>query len=132
MVQLRPMSVDDVEAVAAVVSAASDDAERREGGQPEPPTEDQRRVMRAAMARFVERDSDGAWVAVRDGEVVGMAESIRRGAFWGLSMLFVHPSAQGQNVGLALLDAALRYAEGSDVRMILTSTDPRALRRYAL
>src|SRR4051812_19742323 len=106
MVDLRPMTLDDVEAVDAVVSAADEDAERREGGQPEPPTEEQRRMMRAGTARFVERDPDGAWVAVRDGEVVGMAEAIRRGPFWGLSMLFVHPSAQSQGAGRRLLERA--------------------------
>src|SRR4051812_31354706 len=103
IVKLRPMTLDDVEAVIAVVTAADEDAERREGGEPEPPTEDQQRSMRAGTARFVERDPDGAWVAVRDGEVIGMAEAIRRGTFWGLSMLFVHPSAQSQGAGRLLL-----------------------------
>jgi predicted GNAT family acetyltransferase len=83
------------------------------------------------MERFVERDPEGAWVAVEDDTVVGMAEAIRRGRFWGLSMLFVHPAHQSRGIGRRLLDRALTYAEGSRVRMIMTSPDPRALRRYS-
>jgi hypothetical protein len=47
-------------------------------------------------------------------------------------MLFVAPEQQSQGAGRRLLDAALEYAEGTDVRMILSSADPRALRRYSV
>ena len=83
-------------------------------------------------ARFVERDGPGAWVAISDGEVVGVAESVRRGSFWGLSMLFVHPAFQSRGVGRALLEAAMGYADGAAQRMIQSSPDPRAMRRYFL
>lgn len=133
MIEVRRMTTGDVDAVVAVVRAANEDAERRAGREPEVPTDEQREAFRKGMERFVGRDPDGAWVAVhRSDGVVGMAQSIRRGAFWGLSMLFVDPHMQSQGVGRRLLDAALTYAAGSRVRMILTSSDPRALRRYAL
>ena len=77
----------------------------------------------------------GPGVAVAGGqgdEVVGVAESIRRQDFWGLSMLFVHPDFQSRGVGGALLQAASGYADGARVRMIQSSPDPRAMRRYAL
>jgi hypothetical protein len=47
-------------------------------------------------------------------------------------MLFVDPTRQAQGLGRRLLDAALVSAAGAEVRMILSSSDPRALRRYAL
>jgi len=37
----------------------------------------------AGTVRSVERDPEGSFVAVRDGEVVGMAEAVRRGAVAG-------------------------------------------------
>ena len=83
-------------------------------------------------ARFVQRDGPGAWVAVSEGRVVGVAESVRRESFWGLSMLFVHPEFQSRGVGERLLEAAVGYAAGATQRMIQSSSDPRAMRRYFL
>lgn len=131
MTDVRRMAAADVDAVTGVVEAADEAADRAAGRTPEPRTPQRRAYFRAGMQRFVDRDPAGAWVAVDGGTVTGMAEAIRRESFWGLAMLFVHPDAQGQGVGRALLDAALQYAEGATVRMILTSDDPRALRRYS-
>ncbi|HVM19555.1 MAG TPA: GNAT family N-acetyltransferase [Egibacteraceae bacterium] len=131
-VTIRSMTVDDVEAVAAVVTAADRAADREAGREPEEHSEEQRAHFRRGMRRFVERDGAGAFVAEDDGTVVGMAEAIRRGTFWGLSMLFVHPDQQSKGLGRQLLDATLTYAEGATVRMIMSSPDPRAMRRYAL
>jgi GNAT superfamily N-acetyltransferase len=129
---VRPMAVEDVDAVMAVVNAANADQVAR-GVIPQPPprTAAQTAVNRRAHVRFVERDGPGAWVAIREGAVVGMAEAIRRDGFWGLSMLFVRPEDQSRGVGRALLEATLGYAEGADIRMIQSSPDPRAMRRYA-
>jgi len=128
---MRPMTHADVDAVIAVVRAADNAAERQAGREPEEVSDERRARSVRGMHRFVDRDPDGAWVAVVDGAVVGIAESIRRGDFWGLSMLFVHPDLQGRGVGRELMDAALGYAVGARVRMIMTSEDPRALRRYS-
>jgi GNAT superfamily N-acetyltransferase len=142
-IDVRPMGVADIEAVTAVVDAANAEADRRAGRRPQVPTDTQREFFRTGMRRFVERDPGGAWVAVdgadgadgdhgdHSGTVVGMAEAIRRGAFWGLSMLFVDPERQGQGIGRRLLEAAQTSASGATLRMILTSSDPRALRRYS-
>ena len=128
---VRPMAVDDIDGVVAVVDAADAAVERAAGRTPEEHTDEQRAFFRTGMERFIERDRRGAWVAVAGDRVVGMAEAVRRGAFWGLSMLFVDPEHQSAGVGRRLLDATLTYAEGADVRMIMTSQDPRALRRYS-
>jgi len=130
-IDVRPMATDDIDGVVAVVHAADAAAERAAGRTPEEHTDEQRAYFRTGMERFIERDHGGAWVALAGEQVVGMAEAIRRGPFWGLSMLFVDPEHQSAGVGRRLLDAALTYADGSDVRMIMTSQDPRALRRYS-
>jgi hypothetical protein len=89
-------------------------------------------ASRVGHSRFVQRDGPGAWVAVSEGRVVGVAESVRRECFWGLSMLFVHPEFQSRGVGGRLLSAAMGYAAGTTQRMIQSSPDPRAMRRYYL
>jgi GNAT superfamily N-acetyltransferase len=127
------MAVEDVEATMAVVEAA-DAALAEEGLLPPstPPGDAQLEASRVGHARFVERDGPGAWVAVSEGRVVGVAESVRRESFWGLSMLFVHPEFQSRGVGGRLLEAAMGYAAGATQRMIQSSPDPRAMRRYFL
>lgn len=132
MSDIRPMTTEDAEAVAAVATAAGEALRRNEGREPEPRDEEREAQFLVGMRRFVERDPAGAWVATDgDGGVIGMAEAIRRDGFWGLSMLFVHPDAQSNGLGLRLLDKTLEYAEGATVRMIMASPDPRALRRYS-
>jgi GNAT superfamily N-acetyltransferase len=125
------MTFDDVDAVNGVVEAADAAAERAKGRAPVEPSAERRAFVREATTRFVRRDQAGSWVADDSGAVVGMAEAVRRDGFWGLSMLFVHPDAQSRGIGRRLIDAALTCAEGAGVRMILTSLDPRALRRYS-
>ena len=126
------MNLGDVVGVRTVVEAAAEQFERRAGHQPQPRTDEQREYFLSGLRRFVELDPDGGWVAADGGSVVGMAASIRRGSFWGLSMLFVDPARQNQGLGRQLLDAVLASASGAGVRMILSSSDPRALRRYSL
>jgi GNAT superfamily N-acetyltransferase len=129
---VRPMAGEDVDAIMAVVNAANAEQVAQGVIPPTPPRNPaQTAAYRRAHVRFVERDGPGAWVAAREGSVVGMAEAIRREGFWGLSMLFVRPEDQSRGVGRALLEATLGYAEGADIRMIQSSPDPRAMRRYA-
>ena len=130
--RVRPMTRGDIKGAMTVIDAAS--ASEDGSNQPRtPPSPEQLAARHRAHGRFVERDPAGAWVAVSDDDqVLGVAESIRRGDFWGLSMLFIHPEFQSRGVGRQLLDAALGYAAGARRRMIQSSTDPRAMRRYAL
>lgn len=132
MIDVRPMTLGDVVGVARVVEAGGQQLERRAGREPRPRSDVQREYFLSGLRRFVERDPDGAWVAEDDGGVVGMVAAVRRGSFWGLSMLFVHPDWQSRGLGRRLLDAGLKCAAGAEVRMILSSADPRALRRYSL
>lgn len=129
---VRPMAVDDVDAVLAVVVEAETVLADEIDPPRTPPSDADLRARRLGHARFVERDGPGAWVAVSGERVVGVAESVRREDFWGLSMLFVHPGFQSRGVGRQLLGAALGHGAGTGRRMIQASSDPRALRRYFL
>ncbi len=127
------MAHQDVEAAMAVVAAA--DAAQTAGRHlpsRTPPSDAELKSIRAGHVRFVQRDGSGAWVAVSSGQVIGVAQSVRRESFWGLSMLFVHPAFQSRGVGGRLLEGALGYAGGATQRMIQSSSDPRAMRRYFL
>lgn len=125
------MALSDVTDAAMVVEAAAEQLERRAGGERQERTDEQRTRFLDGLRRFVERDPDGAWVAADDGSVVGMSTAIRRRSFWGLSMLFVDPAHQSRGLGRQLLEAAMESGRGAELRMILSSPDPRALRRYS-
>jgi GNAT superfamily N-acetyltransferase len=90
-----------------------------------------RRERRTAHLRDL--DPGGAWVAELDGEIVGIALALVREGLWGLSLFGVKPGFQGQGIGGPILAGAVAYAEEAGARagIILSSTDPRAMRRYA-
>jgi Acetyltransferase (GNAT) domain len=71
-------------------------------------------------------------VAERDGCPIGLAEAIRRERLWVLSMLAVDPAVQSAGAGRALLQRALGYGADGDAGLIISSSDPRALRLYGL
>jgi len=84
------------------------------------------------VAHLLETDPEGAWVAQNaDGRVVGVALALLREGLWGLSLFAVEPALQGNGIGRRLLDSALGYADGARGAIILSSTDPKAMRRYA-
>jgi GNAT superfamily N-acetyltransferase len=82
------------------------------------------------LSHVLDCDSRGCWVAEADGQVVGLAQALRRGGLWVLSVFGVAPGWQGKHFGVALLERALEYAEPSTRCLILSSLDPRAIRRY--
>jgi GNAT superfamily N-acetyltransferase len=127
--QIRPMTPDDVAAADRTAWSAlqvhipeafaiDDDVRARRG--------------RHRIAHLQRTDPGGAWVAEAGGEIAGVALALMREGVWGLSLLGVRPDLQSRGVGRRLLDAALTYAEGARGAIILSSTDPRAMRRYAL
>jgi GNAT superfamily N-acetyltransferase len=71
------------------------------------------------------------WVAVddADGSIAGYSRSIERGGMIELSELFVRPDRQSAGLGRQLIDLAFPAGRG-DVRVIVATTDVRALARY--
>jgi GNAT superfamily N-acetyltransferase len=86
----------------------------------------------ARIAHLLTTDPGGAWVVDDEsGRVAGAALAILREGVWGLSLLVVRPDLQARGLGRKLLDAALSYGDGARGHIILSSTDPKAMRRYA-
>lgn len=71
-------------------------------------------------------------MAEREGRLIGLAEAIRRERLWVLSMLAVDPRVQSAGTGPAPLERTLRYGAHGDAGLIISSSDPRALRLYSL
>ncbi len=132
--RIRPLTIGDVDTAERLtddVSYALDSATHRI----DRPPPSRRGATRSGLwsrrcAHLVEHDAGGCWIAEDDSGPLGIATSLRRESWWGLSSYFVLPDAQGTGVGKALLDAALRHAEGTDRAMICASHDPKAFRRY--
>jgi GNAT superfamily N-acetyltransferase len=127
--RVRQMEPADAEAVYAVSLAAFHDLDLRLGLRPPPAATGSGAALR--VGRIQRTDPGGAWVAERDGEVVGGALAIVREGVWGLSLLVVRPDAQSSGAGRELLARAYEYGNGARGRIVLASRDPRALRAYA-
>jgi GNAT superfamily N-acetyltransferase len=122
------MTADDVAAADAAAWVAM-----REQIPPEFAIDGEERAVRGRLrvAHLLATDPQGAWVAEDGGEVLGCALALVREDVWGLSLLAVRPERQAQGIGRELLARAVAYAEGRRGAIILSSTDPRAMRRYA-
>ena len=130
-VRIRPLEADDVEAVREVQTRAFDELDRAAGEPPYEMTDAAKQRQRWRVQHFLTHDPEGSWVATLDGQVVGTALALRRASYWGLSLLVVSPEHQSRGIGRLLLDASLAYADGVERAIILSSQDPRAMRRYA-
>ena len=127
---VRPLRPDEAQAAAECSYETFADLDRRSGQQPPPPTPELRARALRRVAHLQRIDPDGAWAAEVDGRLIGVALALRRQSLWFLSLLVVEPGRQGAGTGRRLLEAALRTADGADAGWILSSEDPRALRRY--
>lgn len=129
-VLVRPLLPADVADAAAVGWAALSplwpDASR--------PADDEVRVARsrARVAHLQRTDPGGAWVAERDGRIIGLALALIRDGVWGFSLFGVVPEEHGSGVGTKLFAPALAYGDGTRGGIILSSEHPAAMRRYAL
>jgi ribosomal protein S18 acetylase RimI-like enzyme len=122
---IRPMQPDDADPARVVADAALGVPERAE------PEEQRLARARGRISHVLGTDPGGAWVAELAGDVVGLSLALIREGIWGLSLFAVAPDLQGQGIGKKLLDRAVAY--GADARggIILSSEDPKAMRRYA-
>ena len=98
----------------------------------EPVSELDARRAEARQAHLLATDPRGAWVALDErGEVCAVALALLRERVWGLSLLAVRPDVQARGVGRRLLERAWDYGAGARGRIVVSSTDPKAMRRYA-
>ena len=120
-VELRPPQAGDVEDIRLLVLESFPQA-------PERSVDD----IRRRLAHLVQHADDTSLVArdLDSGALLGVSLAMRRGSFWGLGMLFVAGAAQSRGLGRRLLELAPTAAPGLQ-RVITSSTDPRAMRRYA-
>jgi GNAT superfamily N-acetyltransferase len=120
---IRALEADDLPSVVATSAAAF-------GLDIGDPSVAQR--WRERVAHPWATDPGGCFVAERDGRVVGAVQAIRRERLWCLSLLTIDPGVQSLGMGRALLARALGYGPDTDAGLIPSSSDPRALRLYAL
>ena len=129
-VDIRPMEPGDV-ARAEIVWQEAFAGMRRRANLPERRHDEHQAERTCRRLRyFLGSDPGGSWVAVGGDEVVGVAQASKRGPLWLLSLFGVATRAQGRGVGRRLLDQALGYADRDGPGLILSSPDPRAMRRY--
>ena len=128
MATIRPMEERDVRGVHETSVITFRDLSERLGEPPDPMPSFGYAAVR--LRHLLATDPGGAWVAERDGEVVGCALALLREGLWGLSLLVVHPHLQSTGLGRELLARAHGYGEDARGRLILASRDPRAIRAY--
>lgn len=127
---VRPMAQADVPSAHALAHEALREAGTRYGWVTPELDEAGRSRGERRHSHLLATDPDGAWVAQAGGEVVGVALALRRGPLWFLSLLAVSPLLQARGVGGRLLTASLATAGDAPAALIMSSTDPKALRRY--
>lgn len=130
-VVVRPMRRDDVPGAQAVADVAMREAGTRYGWVTPEVDDEGRARAQARHAHLLATDPDGCWVAEAGGRVVGIGLALVRERLWFLSLLAVDREVQAQGVGARLLEGTLRTAEGLPAGLIMASSDPKALRRYA-
>lgn len=130
--RIRPGTPDDNHACAAVLVEAINDLGRRNGTIDAGSALDLDKEWPRWRPFFehVGRTAAQFWVAEgTDGDLVGYARSIDRDGMFELTEFFVRPGIQSHGLGRDLLERAFPMGRG-DLRIIIATTDIRALSRY--
>ena len=101
---IRPLTVDDLPACAAVFYAGLDDLSDRRHQAPWPRNE---ASMLRLYGRLLASHPAGGAVAELDGRVVGFGIAVERERSWFLGFLFVEPALQAAGIGRRLLERIL-------------------------
>ncbi len=128
-VTIRPMLPGDAPAAARVAHAALSELYPIAEEPEDVPLRERAQVARAAHLQ--QTDPGGCWVAEVDGDVVGVALGLVREGVWGFSLFGLLPAFQGLGIGGRLYAPALAYGAEQPGGIILSSSHPAAMRRYA-
>jgi GNAT superfamily N-acetyltransferase len=126
---IRRLTQDDVAAVYELMSETFEHYARARS-EPVPPRTDHE-IAAIRLSHLIHTDPDGSWGAEEDGRLVAAGLALKREGLWGLSLLVTHPDHQSRGVGSKVLKACHDYAADARGRIILTSSDTRAIRAYA-
>ncbi|MDP9119681.1 MAG: GNAT family N-acetyltransferase, partial [Actinomycetota bacterium] len=129
-VRIRRGTIDDNQACAAVLVDAINDLGRRSGSTDEAIDIATQWPRWRPFFDHIARTAAEFWIAEGvDGTPVGYARSIDRGGLFELTEFFVRPGVQSHGLGRELLERAFPLGRG-DLRLIIATTDIRALSRY--
>lgn len=129
-VTIRPMRAEDAAAASAAAFTALNALYPEEITPEEAAVRESSGTARALHLQ--QTDPGGCWVAEVDGQVVGTALGLIREGMWGFSLFGILPAFQGLGIGNRLYAPALAYGADAPGGIILSSSHPAAMRRYAL
>src|SRR5438270_445450 len=129
-ITLRRGTLEDGFATYRVLREAVNDLALRIGADPIPGDVESNYERIEPLFRHLTENAAEFWVA-QDGtdRVVAYARSIEHGGFFELTEFFVLPEHQSAGIGRQLLERAFPDDRG-DLRVIVATTDVRALSRY--
>jgi predicted N-acetyltransferase YhbS len=128
---VRPARTDDADACGRIFYDAFEAIAVRHRFPVEPPS---REFTHFKASEMLTGDGFVAYVAERDGAVVGSAFVDERDAIAGIGPVTVDPAAQDDGIGRALMEAALsreRERDAVGVRLVQTAYHYRSLALYA-
>ncbi len=129
-ITIRRGTLDDGFVTYRVLREAVNDLARRIGADPIPGDPESNYERIETLFRHLAETAAEFWVAESGSEgVVAYARSIEHGPFFELTEFFVLPGRQQAGVGRQLLERAFPANRG-DLRVIVATTDVRALSRY--
>lgn len=129
-ITIRRGTPDDSPAIYRVLYLAVNDLARRIGADPIPGEVETSYARSEEIFTYLAGTTGEFWVAEGDDGVLGYARSIEHAGFFELTEFFVLPEHQSAGIGRRLLERAFPDDRG-EIRVIVATTDVRALSRYA-
>lgn len=111
---IRPLVESDLEVADALLCSAFRQTESR----------------RPDLELYREVEPNGLWLAVRDGQPVGMVGAVNYGAFAYIGFMVVHEAVQRQGIGLAVMQHLLGMLERQGVPVALLDASAAGFPMY--